>query len=116
MLTVEERLWSKTEKKDTGCIEWTACKTKDGYGKFWFEGKTDRAHIVSFFLKNGFRPPAVMHKCDNPPCIRPSHLKAGTVAENNADMLRKGRLNKTGLALGTAASKRKRESNLSSAF
>jgi len=32
-----------------------------------------------------------MHKCDNPPCINPEHLQLGTVAQNNADKLAKGR-------------------------
>jgi hypothetical protein len=33
----------------------------------------------------------VMHLCDNRPCYRLDHLRLGTRAENNADMLSKGR-------------------------
>jgi hypothetical protein len=33
----------------------------------------------------------VLHRCDNPPCCNPADLFFGTVADNNADMLAKGR-------------------------
>jgi hypothetical protein len=33
----------------------------------------------------------VLHRCDNPPCIRPDHLFLGTQAENNKDRSLKGR-------------------------
>jgi hypothetical protein len=33
----------------------------------------------------------IMHSCDNPKCINPSHLSEGTSKENNDDKMRKGR-------------------------
>ena len=33
----------------------------------------------------------VLHKCDNPPCCRPSHLFLGTKETNNKDRNNKGR-------------------------
>lgn len=42
----------------------------------------------------GYRIPdgmIVMHKCDNPSCVRVSHLKIGTIEENVADKISKGR-------------------------
>lgn len=32
-----------------------------------------------------------LHRCDNPPCVRPSHLFPGTVPINNHDRHAKGR-------------------------
>jgi hypothetical protein len=32
-----------------------------------------------------------MHTCDNPRCVNPTHLKAGTWDENNKDRVAKGR-------------------------
>lgn len=34
------------------------------------------------------------HTCDNPKCVRPSHLFEGTAADNTADMVKKGRTRK----------------------
>jgi len=36
-------------------------------------------------------PFVVMHTCDSPGCVRPDHLKLGTVAQNIADRVAKGR-------------------------
>jgi hypothetical protein len=56
-------------------------------------GKIDGAHRASYRLYLGEIPDGmfVMHSCDNPVCVNPSHLSLGTPMDNTRDMIRKGR-------------------------
>lgn len=51
------------------------------------------AHHVAWQLENGKIPLGmkVLHHCDNPQCVRPSHLFLGTQMDNYKDMKNKGR-------------------------
>jgi predicted DNA-binding protein (UPF0251 family) len=53
--------------------------------------KKVRAHRLAFERAHGWLPSVVMHACDNPLCINPDHLFAGTVTQNNKDRAIKGR-------------------------
>lgn len=57
-----------------------------GYGKVKL-----LAHRISFWLAEGYWPPVARHICDRTRCIRPSHLIAGTVKDNNRDAIERGR-------------------------
>ena len=90
-MLVAERFWSKVNKTE-GCWEWTAYRNDLGYGFISLNGKAERSHRVSIFLSSGKWPEKhVLHKCDNPPCVRPDHLYEGTDADNMADMKARGR-------------------------
>ena len=76
------------------CREWQMSCSELGYGLVSHEGGQALAHRVAYRLAHGELPkgkPCVLHHCDNPPCIEPSHLFAGTKADNTADMMGKGR-------------------------
>lgn len=76
------------------CWDWFGKKEKNGYGRFQVGGKGSAhigAHRYAHQLATGENPQVVMHTCDRPSCVNPSHLKAGTYKENTADMMRKQR-------------------------
>lgn len=88
----ETRFWGKVDR--TGeCWVWTGYKTPQGYGKFQYaHGKPMLAHRYAYYLGAGEWPKNfACHKCDNPWCVRPSHLFDGTHKENMEDCAKKGR-------------------------
>ena len=77
------RFWSKVEKTDT-CWLWTASKNHNGYGIFDINGKTQRAHRLSYELYKGKIPDGLQidHLCRVRHCVNPDHLEAVTRKEN----------------------------------
>lgn len=77
------------------CWEWTGTKEGNGYGWLRWDRHPAKAHRLAWMLVHGPFPEHgnrhVLHHCDNPPCVRPSHLWIGTHADNMADRHRKGR-------------------------
>lgn len=97
-MSIEDRWWQKVaEAGPDECWLWTASTDKNGYGRFQ-EPTPDgqrhiRAHRWAYLHFVGPIPDGlvVMHRCDNPPCVNPAHLTIGTLIDNNADKVAKGR-------------------------
>jgi len=88
------RFWTFVEKTAT-CWNWTGNRDK-GYGKFWWSGRSITASRFAYERFIGAIPAGmgVLHRCDNPACVRPDHLFVGTTADNTRDAIEKGRFDR----------------------
>lgn len=77
----------------TSCWEWPLSRHPLGYGQVYVSGLSQRAHRAAWELLVETIPTGmyICHRCDNPPCINPSHLYVGTQVENMRDMRERGR-------------------------
>lgn len=88
-----DRLASRSERRGD-CLVWVGALTRCGYGKLKVDGKNRRAHRMAYLVDRGEVPPVgmvVCHTCDVPSRIEPSHLYAGTHADNMDDRRSRGR-------------------------
>jgi hypothetical protein len=95
-LEVVERFHEKwILNKSNGCWEWKASLAGKGYGQIKIPGtrKQEYAHRLSYQIHCGSIPKGlfVLHSCDNPKCVRPSHLFLGPQKDNMQDMKKKDR-------------------------
>lgn len=92
---LSQRFWAKVERVDDShsCWNWKAAIDSKGYGRMGIRRRLYGAHRIAWELENGPIPDglSVCHRCDNPRCVRVSHLFLGTHQENVADMMEKGR-------------------------
>lgn len=94
---LKDRLLGRWEERpgplDTPCWEWTGRRSPDGYGMLKYEGWNQGTHRLMYRVEVGDIPAgmSILHRCDNPPCINPAHLRPGTQRDNVQDMHEKGR-------------------------
>jgi len=87
-----DAFWSKCEKT-VGCWTWQHRTSGSGYGRIKRHRKEMPAHKYAWEITFGKVPDGllVLHRCDNPLCIRPDHLFLGTQSDNITDCAKKGR-------------------------
>lgn len=92
-----DRFWALVQRSEEpdGCWWWIgATAGGTGYGVFNDGDNTVLAHRYSFKIT---RPSLdiegliVRHRCDNPLCVNPRHLRIGTQKDNVRDMDERGR-------------------------
>ena len=96
-LLYASRIASKASLDDGGCLVWSGAAVVSMAGErrpvLKVRGVSVRSHRLAVACVRGSVPPGmvVSHLCDNPMCVRPSHLKVSTQGWNMADRDNKGR-------------------------
>ena len=98
-----DRFWSHVNKNGPvpkhapqlgRCWIWIGAKSRNGYGLFTKRNRVlIYAHRFLWEIEDGLEPTGkrILHKCDNPPCVRKLHTWPGTLKENIQDSISKGR-------------------------
>lgn len=79
---------------NTGCWLWLGRLDRNGYACVSDSVcGTSAAHRYSLILSVGdIGDMWALHRCDQPSCVNPAHLYAGTPQDNTNDMIRRGRM------------------------
>lgn len=102
LIDPDARFWNAVQRgAESDCWEWQST-TNQGYGVIALNGRgggMTLAHRHSYALANGPIPAGghILHSCDNPPCVNPSHLRLGDHDANMQDMAVRERGGKTKL-------------------
>ncbi len=83
------KFWTRVKIKGLlDCWVWQGHCLSFGYGQARFDGKRQVAHRIAWQITYGPIPQGlfVLHKCDNPPCVNPTHLYVGTHTDNMRDV------------------------------
>lgn len=97
-----ERIKARCTVTETGCWECAGFQHRlrgvknpatKGYVCVSYRNKAWRVHRLMYTLMVGPIPEGVevLHRCDNPPCCNPMHLRLGTGSDNARDRVAKKR-------------------------
>jgi hypothetical protein len=95
-LTEYDRFFKRIEVGDVKeCWKWTGSVMKANWHGQWRNsaGQIEPTHRAAWRILKGEIPEGafVLHRCDNPICVNPSHLFLGSQSDNLRDMWSKGR-------------------------
>lgn len=78
------RFLGKIKKLPSGCWIWQSSCNSQGYGTFWYRGKSVLAHRFAYAVIVSEIPPGLEldHLCRTPKCVNPAHLEPVTHREN----------------------------------
>jgi hypothetical protein len=89
---LQDYFWAMVVKCQSGCWEWIGYRHNHGYGHIGVgQGKIFAHRLAAYYIIGDWPTLAVLHRCDNPPCVNPNHLFLGTKTDNYEDMCAKGR-------------------------
>lgn len=94
---LETKITKHIEVKPTGygtdCWLYQGSLDCDGYGRVKIQSIYIKVHRLMWLARFGLIPEdlVVCHKCDQPACCRPEHLRLDTNPENIRERTRKGR-------------------------
>lgn len=90
---VLECFWAKVDRCGPNeCWEWTAGCNGGDYGRFHIKRRGYQATRISYTITRSDPGELnVCHTCDNPGCVNPAHLWAGTTQDNMDDCVEKDR-------------------------
>ena len=87
-ITSKKNCWLTNLTKDRRGYARIGCRKNNKY-------QTSLAHRVSFEYFSKVKIPSdkcVLHRCDNPSCVNPTHLYLGTKTDNGVDMRERNRV------------------------
>ena len=111
--TAESRFWAKVDQDgDGGCWVWLAALTEHGYGRLGRGGKRGGvvlAHRFAYELLVGSIPEgmSIDHRCHNPACVNPEHLRPVTHKQNHENRAGSQRNNRSSGVRGVTWNRRR---------